>query len=180
MPDSPLASRVIQLEEQVRRLRELVLQLESRLIVVEGTSAGFELVGTVDSERGSGYSAATSQSVGTAPAAKASPPGGATRSQILQRIADWLLRSLAGEHRGSSGRDSLAGPSRYYIIARDFAGRDFNPLKVVNPWSVAEPFVKRGGSAGEAVFIGVPRWDDVLELSQLTGLAIEHSDGRAR
>lgn len=173
MPEAALAARVVELERQVRLLLLRVTELESQLLPSDSASAGFELVGT-----GNTASASGAEQIGSGTGStRAPPPGGAERTRILRQVADWLVRSLNGEHRGTSGRDSLSGPSRYYIIARGIDNKVYHPLKVVSPWAAAAPLVKRGSSIGDSIFIGLPRWDDVVEVSALSGLPLEPRDG---
>lgn len=176
MPDSPRTLRIRSLEAQVLSLLARVEVLEARVQALD--SAGFELVGTSGSAGSPGYSSASVSVAGGKNAPRPSAPSGPERDQILRRVAEWLIRSLNEEHRGTSGRDSLAGPSRYYLIARDFSGKRFDRLKVVSPWSAAEPIVKRGSHPGESVFVGLPRWEDVVRVAELSGFTLESQDGR--
>lgn len=172
MPESLRSLRIRSLEAQVAALVARVEALEERLAAVE-SPPDFEVVSSAARSGTDSYPAAKAAS---SRGPRASPPVGGERLVILRRISDWLLRSLAGEHRGSSGRDGLAGPSRYYVVARDISGRVYRFFRVVSPWSEAERLVKTGSSSGDSIYIGLPRWEDVQQIGELSGFGLE--DGR--
>ena len=80
----------------------------------------------------------------------------AEREEICDEIADWFLRCLRGQHRGSSGRDRIPLSSRVWIVVKDFDGFLYKPCQVFHSFSQCKPLVKRGSECGESVFIGVP------------------------
>lgn len=78
------------------------------------------------------------------------------REAVCDQIAAWILRCLRGEHRGASGRDQIPLASRVWVVARDFEGLIYQPVRVFRTFTAARPLVKRGTDCGDAVFIGVP------------------------
>ena len=74
--------------------------------------------------------------------------------------------------RGSSGRDQLPQGSRFWIVLRDFEGRDLSPPLVFNHFSGAKELVKRGASLGNSVCIGLPARSDVESVFASGGLGI--------
>ena len=129
---------VIALKAEVRALRALVEALEERVRVLESNS--FEVITpTAESprqaftppprthhtsslpsagSRGSPSGAASGSVAADVPG----PPDGPFRQEIASEVGRFLGRALRGEHRGTSGRDRLALPSRYYIVLVDYQG----------------------------------------------------------
>eukprot|EP00438_Fugacium_kawagutii_P029991 Skav217718 [mRNA] locus=scaffold2294:297396:304385:- [translate_table: standard] len=127
--DSALAARVLALEQELAELRVTLSLLQHRLADLEG----FEVVE-------SGYPAVSTPAAPKAAAKPAARPAGSIpegveRNTILDQTGDWLLRASEGDRSGSTGRDLLPGPSRYYLILRDFSGTYCG--FVLSPWSAA-------------------------------------------
>ena len=79
-----------------------------------------------------------------------------TRDQIADQIGEWIARSIAGGHRGLSGREKNPLASRLFVIVRDFAGQIYSPVKVVRTWSSAKLLVRRAHDCGDSIFVGFP------------------------
>ena len=92
------------------------------------------------------------------------------RERICDRIAQFLLRALQGDHRGPSGRDEIHLSSRLWIVARSFEGQCFRPLRVFRRFGDCKLLVKRGSDLGSSVFIGVPSERDGRRIAQTSGL----------
>ncbi len=76
------------------------------------------------------------------------------REEIADQIGNFIARSVAGLHRGQSGRDKVPLPSRLWVVIRDYAGQIYSPVKVVRSWSSAKLLVKKGADCGDSIFIG--------------------------
>ena len=85
--------------------------------------------------------------------------------------------ALEGNQHGLSGREALGGASRYYFIARSYSGESFDPVRIVAPWAAAERLVKRSGDLGQSVFIGLPRWEDRLQVAHWSNLTLPEESG---
>jgi len=78
------------------------------------------------------------------------------RTAIAQEVGLFLQRSLAGDHRGESGRSRLQLSSRFYILCRDIRGRVYNPVQIHRSFGSIKPLVKDGGACGNSIFVGFP------------------------
>lgn len=92
------------------------------------------------------------------------------RCNIARSIGEWIARCLAGHHRGSSGRDRNPVASRYWIVARDFAGIIYDPPLIFRSFAGAKALCKRGPAAGDSVFVGVPTEKEVEVVVRSAGL----------
>jgi hypothetical protein len=94
----------------------------------------------------------------------------AERERICDEIALWILRALSGQHRGTSSRDQIPLSSRIWIVARDFQGRDCNPVQVFSSFSSCKEVVKRGSELGDSIFIGLPSQREAVRVVLAAGL----------
>ena len=78
------------------------------------------------------------------------------RLAIADQIAGFIERSLAGGHRGNSGREKNPLQSRYWVVIRDYAGQIYSPVKVFTRWGSAKDLVKKVHDCGDSIFIGFP------------------------
>ena len=85
-----------------------------------------------------------------------SVPSWLQREEICDQIGAFLLRSLSGDHRASSGRDLIPLASRIWIVVQDIEGNRYNPVRVFRSWSATKALVKRGSEVGDSIFIGLP------------------------
>ena len=93
----------------------------------------------------------------TTPSVAAGPPcvlSWKAREDIADEIGSFIARSVAGEHRGPSGREKVPLASRLWVIVRDYAGQIYSPVKVVRSWSSAKILVKKGQDCGNSIFVG--------------------------
>jgi len=88
------------------------------------------------------------------------PSGGLNwkqREDIADEVGQFIGRSIRGEHRGCSGRNKLPISSKYWIIARDYSGQIYDPVKVVRSWSSCRVLCKPNNvECGDSVFVGFP------------------------
>ena len=89
------------------------------------------------------------------------------RRAIAERVGAFFRRCLAGQHRGSSGREDNPLGSKVYVLVRDCNGRVFSPPLLVPNFSKLRTFVKpQGVISEEAVFCGFPtQWEAALACS---------------
>ena len=134
-----------------------------------GTS-GFDVVSSIGV---SGQSEASSAAAGS----EARPARGAAaytadfRSEVAREIGAFLRRSLNGEHRGESGRDKVKGlQNRCYLICKDYSGRTYNPVLVVEKFARVRELCKRGDDLGDSIFIGLPSYGEASIAAAAAGL----------
>ena len=92
------------------------------------------------------------------------------REAICEEIGLFIARCLAGEHRGSSGRDRNPLQSKYWLVARGFGGEVFHPVRVFRAWGSCKPLVKSKSDCGDSVFIGVPTGREARAVCAAAGL----------
>ncbi|CAE7833835.1 unnamed protein product, partial [Symbiodinium necroappetens] len=92
------------------------------------------------------------------------------RDQVCVRIGQWIAASLAGQHRGASGRDQIPQGSKVWVVFRTYHGVDWNPPRAFSTFCAAKVHCKQGSLCGEAVFIGLPNRADVLAVCRAAGL----------
>ena len=102
----------------------------------------------------------------------ASPSAGpGSHSTPLQppraEIGLFLRKCLSNE---ASGRDWLGTASRYWLVLRDFEGRDLSPPFVCNRFSGCAELCKRGSDLGDSVCIGLPVRQDVIAVAAAAGV----------
>ena len=191
-----LELRVQRLEELVVELREQVRTLQTRL--EEATSlAGFDIVHQPPASPPPQVSRASSSApnpspqtptsstpcltawyTGPAPASpdrSGSAVPAAERAAACREIGLFLRRSLDGVHRGSSGRDRLPLQSRYWIVARDFSGAVYSPIKVCRNFGECAACCKRGSDCGQSIFVGLPARQDILSVCAAANLSLPAS-----
>ena len=93
------------------------------------------------------------------------------RDQIAEGVGKFLARALRGDHRGPSGRDANPLASRLWIVCRSISGVEYNPVRVFRTWTLAKELVKRGPSAGDSVFVGLPSQREAKLAVQCAGLS---------
>ena len=76
------------------------------------------------------------------------------REDIADQIGQFIARSVAGQHRGLSGREKVPLASRLWVVVRDYAGQIYSPVRVVRSWSSAKILVKKGQDCGDSIFVG--------------------------
>jgi hypothetical protein len=169
-----LREEVEDLRAEVRRLRRGLSELRALVVEQQGTTSGRDSAG-LGSYTSASFSPSPDRTVGIATAAPAvvqsvpeqvelglGPSAHTTltwqqREEICDQIGRFLARSIAGAHRGSSGRERINLPSRLWIIVRDFSGQIYTPVKVVRSWSSCKVLCKPSNNeCGDSVFVGVP------------------------
>lgn len=174
------------LKDEVDLLRSELVQLRAELTILRrsiqrgqaGTSsepAGYShpAPDPRETESTSSFSVITSGEPEQAPIPEARIPGltWVEREEIATEVGRFLRRSLSGVHRGSSGRDALPLASRFWIVVRDFQGTVYDPVRVFCKWASARALVKRGASAGDSVFVGLPSQREVDRAVRAGGFA---------
>ena len=152
-------------------LQARVIQLESRITELEAERREFTVIdppaeiGTTNYGRplaGPEAAPAGSRSAASfAPAPRTSEQTEAERRQIAEEVGRFLRRCVAGEPRGSSGRDRLQLASRHWVVIRDFNGQDHSPPLIFSRFSDCRALVKRGSDCGDSIFVGLPSKSDI-------------------
>lgn len=78
------------------------------------------------------------------------------RDEIAEQIGKFILRCLQGQHRGPSGRDLNPLPSRLWLVARDFEGQIYSPIRVFKSRGSCRNLCKRFEDPGDSVSVRVP------------------------
>ena len=94
----------------------------------------------------------------------------AQRERIAEGIGAFFRRSLAGDHRGTSGREHLRLASRLWIVVRSIRNKVFSPVRIFRSWARAKELVKIGPSAGDSIFVGVPSEREARVVVAAAGL----------
>jgi hypothetical protein len=178
-----LKEEVRYLRGEVRRLRRLVDDRDSRSDGSQRSSRAYSegSFSLVEREFNENASRSRSDTPCTEPASAAgSDPGrtGSTRTPqswleregICDEIAEFIKRSLDGDHRGASGRDRLRLPSRIWLVFRDYEGLHYKPVRVCRSWQSCKDLVKRGDGAGESIFVGLPSEREACRVAERSGV----------
>ena len=168
-----LRAEIESLRSAIEALRLRVESQEERIAELAGREPiGFEgerssiAAASEDSATRGSYSVVSS-SAGRGTVATEDTEG---RVALAKEIGDFVVRSLDGQHRGSSGRSRLNLASRLYVIFADFEGVRFAPPRVVRTFAEASALCKRGASCGAAIFVGFPsQWEARIAVER-TGL----------
>lgn len=99
------------------------------------------------------------------------------REDICRGIADWLHLALGELHRGSSGRDRIPLGSRIWVVARDFTGLTYTPVRVFRAFGPCKDLVKRGPDCGDSVFVGLPSEREARWVVRQAGLEWPEEEG---
>lgn len=170
MPEeiSELRTEVKGLRREVQLLRQEVQRLQTELERSRTESGPNRVLGSPHRASSSGYSVVTGPPADIWSSAANNAPTG-DRRVICDSIAAHLVRSLAGDHRGESGRSRLPIGSKYWLVIRSYEGDEFNPVRVYGQWSSAKVLTKRGDHLGQSVFIGLPSLGDVGRVVESGG-----------
>lgn len=179
---NPILAELQSLRQDLAALSVRVLALEERLSEESGARSLFSSPVTVNYVGGGSTPGPeippfpfAEQSVVTPGSDLASTPlrrssPGAEPTEAERRAAaiaagEFLRRSLAGDHRGESGRSRIRLPSTIYILCRDIRGRTYDPVRTYFSFASLRPFVKEGNSCGDSIFIGFPStWEAQLAV----------------
>ena len=154
------------LREEVRELREEVRRLTLKvdrqgdqlqdLSAVVGSLEGSVEPSQISTANASSVPSATSAAGSASLAPEEGPPYSWTyREAVAKQIGQFLRRSLAGEHRGESGRQKLKGlQNRLYVVVRDFDGHVCDPVVVTAKYSRVKELCESRGSFGDSIFVG--------------------------
>ena len=179
--------RVARLEQEVEELHTQLARVRrelDRIVALVASQSNFSAVTNISvaGYRGGSSEAPPTPERVTAPsspalAASASsdhssrvPQSWSVRERICDEIALWIIRCLAGEHRGSSGRDRISLPSRVWVVVRDFEGTVFSPVRIYTQFASCKPLVKRGSDLGESIFVGLPSQREAFRVIAAAGL----------
>lgn len=95
----------------------------------------------------------------------------AQREAICDQIALFVVRALAGQQHGSSGRDQINLASRVWLVFRDYDGNSFNPVRVYRLFGRCSSLVKKGPhDLGQSVFVGLPSDREARRVVAIAGL----------
>ena len=142
------------IEEESEDSYSVVSETPSRSVVAPGSPQQAPVVGGTTSLPASSASLGGS-GAGSSPL-RAPVLSWPDRLAIADQIAGFIERSLAGGHRGTSGREKNPLQSRYWVVIRDYAGQIYTPVKVFTRWGSAKELVKRAHDCGDSIFIGFP------------------------
>lgn len=100
------------------------------------------------------------------------------REQVARDIGQLITKCLHGEHRGSSGRDTLSRlQSQLYVVVRDFDNRVYrNPVRVCHQFSEVRELCQRSGFFGNSIFVGFPTEYEARIAVQVAALHWPRSD----
>ena len=158
----------------IRILEASLARLTLRLEAAEERIAELERLQGRESSSHSGYSVVTaprrtSPTSQTAPppaqeyplqasAQSSSAPGprlnDRERQELADQLGDWIRRELEGRGGGVSGRDRLELRSRLYVIAQDWQGNRFNPVRVYARLSELRNHFRTRQDPDASVFLG--------------------------
>lgn len=166
-----LSALRLRVESQEERISDLEAEREQREFGEVGTGKRFE---PSEAAEVRSISLGSFSEVSVAVGGRASGPVSESdiegRLELARACGGFLSRALAGDFRGSSGRDRLRLASEVYVIAADFFGNTFNPPKICHSFGQVKGLCKRGSSCGRAVFIGLPSTWEAKEAVQAAGL----------
>ena len=90
--------------------------------------------------------------------------------RICGEIGEFIALRLLGRYPADSGRSKITLRSRFWLVARDCNGRDFDPPKIYTRWSAALACVKREESFGRSIFVGLPSERECRAVVYAAGL----------
>ena len=91
------------------------------------------------------------------------------RLELARGCGRFLVRALAGDYRGGSGRDRLRLASRVYVILATFSGERCTPPKVLFNFGEVKKLCKSGPHCGRSVFLGFATQWEAREALQTAG-----------
>jgi hypothetical protein len=190
-----LRDEIADLKVEVRRLRKLVIrdrgsvpeEADSRsetssLRSSRVSEGSFSLVAPSNrafnenasrSRSGSGEEVNSAVVEGTDPERASSSRASQTwleREIICDEIAEFIKRCLGGDYRGSSGRDRIHLPSKIWLVFKDYEGLEYRPVRVCRTWAACKELVKKAGSAGDSVFVGLPSEREACRVAGRSGV----------
>ena len=173
-----LLREVEDLRREVSVLNEKVDLVLSLLKSDRDSIGRFELFeGDSQGPRESNQPAVASSSLQSGTSAPVGTQSWEEREKISREVGAYLVRALAGQHRGSSGRDKIKLGSRLYIIVRDFVGNvHVSPVRVLYRFSEVKQACCRGGDWGDSIFVGFPSQREGRVCIASAGFAWPESD----
>lgn len=93
------------------------------------------------------------------------------REAICDEIGLFVRRALAGDHRGTSGRDRINLSSRIWLVFKDYEGLEYRPVLLCRTFAECREKVKRGEDTGESVFVGLPSEREACRVASSAGIA---------
>eukprot|EP00438_Fugacium_kawagutii_P021756 Skav204651 [mRNA] locus=scaffold949:89059:93092:- [translate_table: standard] len=102
----------------------------------------------------------------------AGPYPWSVREEAAREIGQFLRRSLAGQNRGTSGRSRLPNlQNRIYLVARDYQGTLYNPVRVEDRFYRVRALCQQGNDWGDSVFVGLPSQREAVLATRAAGLS---------
>ena len=139
-----LSARLELLEQDNRDLQARVARLESEgYVLVRGDPdraatpprpSGYDLPTSASTSSPARPPSVACGSSGSLTASSSATLSDAFRQRVADDIGAYIQRCLAGNNRGSSGRERVNLSNRIYVIARDAAGNLYDPVRVENTW----------------------------------------------
>eukprot|EP00438_Fugacium_kawagutii_P014589 Skav231488 [mRNA] locus=scaffold820:416816:419018:+ [translate_table: standard] len=115
---------------EIQALRRELSELTARVVVLESASPTTVAPQVTVNYLGTPLPESSYHPEPTPPAAPSGETGSdSERAAAARSVGAFLRRSLAGDHRGESGRDRVQLQSRIYILCKDLAGNTYNPVK---------------------------------------------------
>eukprot|EP00438_Fugacium_kawagutii_P029903 Skav200720 [mRNA] locus=scaffold2650:194332:201147:- [translate_table: standard] len=158
---------------EIQSLRRDLAELSARVLVLETSGQTASPRVTVN-YLGSPLNSPGHPSSAPSSAAAGEPVPDQERAEAARSIGAFLRRSLAGEHRGESGRDRIKLQSRVYILCKDLAGNVYNPVRIYRTFSAIKPLVKEANNTcGDSIFIGLPSlWEARIAVDSRVVVAV--------
>ncbi|CAE7762671.1 unnamed protein product, partial [Symbiodinium necroappetens] len=155
----------LEVRKQGRELQALHRLVESRL--------DFQVISEPDSSRPATPARLTAASSASAVAVSSSKQASRLisdqeRRLVAERIGAFFKQSLAGQHRGASGREDNPLGSKLYVLIRDAQGCTYSPPVLVASFAKLKRLVKpQGVVSEEAIFCGFPtQWEAEAEAEE--------------
>ena len=158
---------LFEIRETLRDLVRKLDRLSDRVLALEQSSRSSASYSFVHSEAPeSRVSSSLQPPISPAPIALSqtvSEHQWADREAVSAEVGRFLVRALAGDFRGNSGRYRLKLASNYYIVVRDAEGlTTTRPVRIFQRFSDVKRLCHREGKDfGNCVFVGLPTLQEV-------------------
>ncbi len=143
---------------------------EDSYTVVGGESAAGSASEDLQVVRPTSLRSPSTSGLSVSPSTVPDPLNWREREEVCDQIAGWINRCLRGVNRGTSGRDRNPLASRVWLVIRDIEGVVYDPPLYFKAFHLAKPYVKRGPSVGDSIFIGLPSEREAVRVCGVAGL----------
>ena len=148
------------LAREVEALREEVHLLTQRV-------RALELVASAQPSQRGGSGSAAGYPSGTTGSALAPE-----RLAAAKEVGQWIVRCLAKQHRGLSGREKITQASRYYLVVKSFDGEVYDPPLLFTTWRETAVKVSPAGQPGDSIYVGFPTHEECRLALREAGLSL--------